>query len=358
MWRADTVVVGGGQAGLAMSRCLTEAGVDHVVLERGRVAQRWRDERRRSLRLLTPNWMSRLPGARYRGPDPDGFMTVPALVSFLQRYAEAIAAPVVHDTPVRTVRRTAGGYRVLTPDREIACRAVVVATGACQRPRVPAVAAGLHPAVASLTPDGYRDPAALPGGGVLVVGASATGVQLAAELRADGRDVVLAVGRHTRLPRTHRGRDIHAWLDRLGVLRRPLRDGAGRTEPSAQLLGSPERREVDLATLQRAGIRLAGRLTGLDGTRAQFADDWATTCPPPTTGWPGCSPASTPWSTATTPGRLTRSGRRRPRVRRASWTWPPAGSRPWCGRPATGGPTRGCRSRCSTRRARSCTAAG
>ena len=273
MWRTDTVVVGGGQAGLAMSRCLTQAGVDHVVLERGQVAQRWRDERRRSLRLLTPNWMSRLPGARYRGPDPDGFMTVPALVSFLQRYAEAIAAPVVHDTPVRAVRCTAGGYRVPPPDREIACRAVVVATGACQRPRVPAVAAGLHPAVASLTPDGYRDPAALPAGGVLVVGASATGVQLAAELRADGRDVVLAVGRHTRLPRTYRGRDIHAWLDRLGVLRRPLRDGAGRTEPSAQLVGSPERREVDLATLQRAGIRLAGRLTGLDGTRARFADD-------------------------------------------------------------------------------------
>jgi putative flavoprotein involved in K+ transport len=273
MWRTDTVVVGAGQAGLAMSCCLTEAGIDHLVLERGRVAQRWRDERRRSLRLLTPNWMSRLPGARYDGPEPDGFMAVPALVAFLQHYARVIEAPVAHDTPVRAVRCAPGGYRVVTADREIACRAVVVATGACQQPRVPAVAAGLHPGVVSLTPDGYRDPATLPAGGVLVIGASATGVQLAAELRAAGREVVLAVGRHTRLPRTYRGRDIHAWLDLLGVLRRPVREGAGRAEPSAQLVGSPERREVDLATLQRAGVRLAGRLSGVDGTRVGFADD-------------------------------------------------------------------------------------
>jgi putative flavoprotein involved in K+ transport len=273
MRRIDTTIVGGGQAGLALSRLLADHGVEHVVLERGSVGQRWRT-RHRSLRLLTPNWMTRLPGWGYQGEDPDGFMTMPEVVDFLARYAGSFGAPVETGTTVEAVHRAGDGYRVHTDRGEIASRHVVIATGACDEPAIPDLARPAHPGPAQLTHASYRGPGQLPDGGVLVVGASAAGVQLAAELRAAGREVVLAVGRHVRLPRTYRGRDIHHWLDRLGALRKPVEPGAGAPPAlSAQLLGSPERRDVDLATLQRAGVRLAGRLTGIDGSRARFAAD-------------------------------------------------------------------------------------
>jgi putative flavoprotein involved in K+ transport len=273
MRRTHTTIIGGGQAGLALSRCLADRGVEHLVLERGAVGERWRT-RRRSLRLLTPNWMSRLPGWRYQGEDPDGFMTMPEVVGFLERYARSFGAPVETGTTVEAVHRAGGGYRIRTDRGEIASRNVVVATGACDVPSVPGFARHAHPDLVQLTPASYRGPERLPDGGVLVVGASASGAQVAAELRAAGRQVVLAVGRHARLPRTYRGRDIHHWLDRLGVLRKPAEPGAGSPPAlSVQLVGSPERREVDLATLQRAGVVLAGRLTGIDGSRTRFAGD-------------------------------------------------------------------------------------
>jgi putative flavoprotein involved in K+ transport len=268
MRRVHTTIIGGGQAGLALSRCLTDRGVEHVVLERGSVGERWRT-RRRSLRLLTPNWMSRLPGGGYAGAEPDGFMTMPEVVDLLASYARSFDAPVETGTTVAAVHRAGDGYLVRTDRGELASRNVVVATGACQKPQVPGFARHAHPGLTQLAAADYRGQ--LPDGGVLVVGASASGVQLAWELRAAGREVLLAVGRHTRLPRTYRGRDIHRWLDRLGVFREPgRRSGSALT---AQLVGSPERREVDLATLQRAGVVLAGRLVGLDGTRARFAGD-------------------------------------------------------------------------------------
>lgn len=282
MPRVHTTVIGAGQAGLAVSRCLTDHGVAHVVLERGSVGQRWR-ERRRQLRLLTPNWMSRLPEWTYDGGDPDGFMTMPEVAGFLARYADSFDAPVETGTTVTAVHRAGDGYRVRTDREEFTSHNVVVATGASDQPAVPGFARRLDPRIAQLTPATYRGPAALPGcglaggglpGGVLVVGASASGVQIAAELRAAGREVVLAAGRHVRLPRGYRGRDIHHWLDRLGVLRRPVEPAAGAAPAlSAQLVGSPERRDVDLATLQRAGVVLAGRLTGAGGTRVWFAGD-------------------------------------------------------------------------------------
>jgi putative flavoprotein involved in K+ transport len=276
METVSTVVIGGGQAGLATSRLLTDRGVEHVVLERGSVAHRWR-ERRDTLRLLTPSWMSRLPGWRYTGPDPDGFMTVPQLVDHLEAYARSFAAPVREGTAVEDVRRSDDGFRVRTDRGEIRSRFVVLATGACDTPWVADVAAAADPSVTQLTAEAYRRPGDLPDGGVLVVGASASGAQLAAELRASGRTVVLAVGRHTRLPRTYRGVDIHQWLERLGLLRKPLAPVDGRHDhlhlQSAQLVGSPDRRDVDLPTLQRAGAALTGRLVGLEGARARFADD-------------------------------------------------------------------------------------
>ena len=196
----DTVVIGAGHAGLAMSAHLAARGRDHVVLDRGRTAERWRSERWDSLRLLTPNWMTRLPGYDYRDPDPDGYMTAAELAGLLNRYAAALRLPVMENTAVRVVEAADAGYRIVTDGDTWSAANVVVATGACDAPAVPAIAAGLHPAFTQIPTSAYRNPAQLPPGGVLVVGASASGLQIADELRSAGREVVLATGSHTGCP--------------------------------------------------------------------------------------------------------------------------------------------------------------
>jgi putative flavoprotein involved in K+ transport len=272
----DTVVIGAGQAGLAASRCLTDRGRDHVVLEHGRVGERWRG-RWDSLRLLTPNWMNALPGRPYRGPDPDGFAAAGAFTTDLEDYARSFGAPVEEHAGVETLRLRAGGFEVATAHGVRRAANVVVATGWCDRPAVPAMSRNMAAAVHQATPGDYRDPGSLPAGGVLVVGASATGAQLAEELRAAGRDVTLAVGGHTRMPRSYRGMDIYWWLERLGVLDRTIDEmpdpARARREPSAQLVGRTGRRPLDLATLAAAGVRLAGRVRGVDGHRVRLSPD-------------------------------------------------------------------------------------
>ena len=218
MRRVETLVVGAGEAGLAVSRCLTRQGADHVVVERGRVAERWRSSRWESLRLITPNWMNRLPAWSYPGPDPDGYMAASELVGYLADYAGSFAAPVHENTTVELVEAAAGGLRVVTDQRTWLARNVVVATGTENRAYVPPTASGIDPEIHQLTAARYRGPDQVPGGGVLVVGASASGVQIADELRRAGRPVVISVGRHARLPRRYRGRDILWWMDRAGVL--------------------------------------------------------------------------------------------------------------------------------------------
>jgi putative flavoprotein involved in K+ transport len=273
MSRIPVVVIGAGQAGLAVSHLLTGAGVDHVVLERGRTGQRWDSHSWESLRLLTPNWLSRLPGYEYTGPDPAGFMTAAEVAGYLRTYAEG--APVVEGAEVVSVHACDTGYRVVTGADSWSARAVVVATGWADLPRVPAVA--LDTRVEQLTPATYRNPAALPDDGVLVVGASASGVQLADELVAAGRRVVLAVGRHSRVPRSYRGLDIMWWLDAMGVLDRRLDERRDPAEPSLQLVGRSDGRDVDLRSLEDRGVALAGRLTYVDGRQLRFADDLAAT---------------------------------------------------------------------------------
>ena len=258
-----TVVIGAGHAGLAASHHLRARSIDHVVLERGEVANAWRHERWDSLRLLTPNWLSRLPGQPYTGPDPDGYMTMPEVVDFIERFAVAAQAPVRTRTAVTSVRRTDDGYRVTTSAGEIGCRTVVLASGAFNRPTVPALSEAVPASVTQLTPFGYRSPDHLPDGGVLVVGASATGVQLAAELARSGRPVILSVGEHVRMPRTYRGRDVLWWMDRTGVWdeRYDQLDDLGRARrlPSPQLVGTPERLTLDLNALTDLGVELVGR---------------------------------------------------------------------------------------------------
>ena len=275
--RIDTVVIGAGQAGLAMSRCLTERGVEHVVLERNRVAERWRRESWDSLRLLTPNWMSRLPGWSYAGADPHGFMTAGEVVSYFDRYAQASAAPVEDDSEVEHLGLADDGFVVVTPRGRWCAVNVVLATGWCDRAAVPVAARGLHRSIRQVTPGGYTNPSALAAGGVLVVGASATGVQLAWELAQSGREVVLAVGRHSRVPRSYRGMDIFWWLERIGSLDRTIDEmpdaGAARREPSLQLAGRPDHLSLDLDVLRGAGVEVTGRLRWADGRRVGFAPD-------------------------------------------------------------------------------------
>jgi putative flavoprotein involved in K+ transport len=279
MRRTEVVVIGGGQAGLAMSRRLADGRVDHVVLERGRVAERWRSERWDSLRLLTPNWQSRLPGFRYEGPDPDGYMSAPEVVDYLARYARSFPAPVEDHTNVIAVEAAPSGFRVTTDRGVWEAPSVVIATGYCATPLVPGAARSLPDEMVQVAPSRYRNPRQLPEGGALVVGASATGIQLAEEIHASGRPVTLAVGRHTRLPRVYRGRDIMWWLDAAGVLDEKAEDvpnlEASRHQPSLQLVGRPGRPSLDLRTLQGQGVRLVGKLVSADGPRAFFADDLA-----------------------------------------------------------------------------------
>ena len=263
MERITTVVIGAGHAGLAASHFLSERAVDHVVLERGEVANSWRTERWDSLRLLTPNWQSRLPGHGYDGADPDGYMTMGEVVEFVDHFAARTRAPVRTGTTVTSVRRAGDGYHVTTDRGEFACRTVVIASGACNLPAVPRLSEAVPAGVEQVTPFDYRGAEALPDGGVLVVGGSATGVQLAAEIRRSGRPVTLSTGEHVRMPRMYRGRDVLWWMDASGVwdqrhdevpdLTRARRLG------SPQLAGTPDRTSLDLNTLTGMGVELVGR---------------------------------------------------------------------------------------------------
>lgn len=308
----STLVVGAGHAGLAVSSCLSERSIDHVLLERGDVANSWTTGRWDSLRLLTPNWMNRLPGYHYDGSDPDGFMTMPEVIDYIRGYAKVAEAPVQSSTSVTALRPGDGRFHVETSEGEWTARSVVLASGACNVPAVPEVAARLPEGIASITPAEYRNPDQLADGGVLIAGASATGIQLAEEIHRSGRPVTLAVGGHVRAPRRYRGRDVMWWLDATGILDEGYEQiddlVRARNIPSFQLVGTPEHSTLDLNALQAIGVRLVGKLAEIRDGMALFSgslrnqcnladlklgrlldsiDEWATAnglddeCPPP-----------------------------------------------------------------------------
>src|SRR5262245_844876 len=266
MRTVTTVVIGAGHAGLAMSRWLAHRSIDHVVLERGDVAHTWRTERWDSLRLLTPNWQSRLPGFGYTGDDPDGYRTVPEVIEFIEDYAKAISAPLQTHTTVTSVRSTESGYLVRPQPGDWHCRAVVLASGGCNISSIPAFANLVPPSIATLTTQQYRNSGQLAAGGVLVVGASASGTQIANEVHRSGRPVTLSVGEHIRAPRVYRGKDLEWWMDAAGVLdeRYDQLDDIARARrvPSLQLAGTPDRSTLDLNVLSDIGVKLVSRLAG------------------------------------------------------------------------------------------------
>ncbi|TQL69710.1 putative flavoprotein involved in K+ transport [Nocardioides albertanoniae] len=273
--RTTVVVVGAGHSGLAVSQRLGAEGIDHVMLERGEVAHSWRTQRWDSLRLLTPGWMNRLPGLPepVLGPaDDDEFLTAAQVASLVTGYADTISAPVHENVGVERVSPTDDGYLVETSTGPWSAENVVLATGSV-RGVTPALAADLPPGLPSVHAIDYRRPSQLPPGGVLVVGAAASGVQIAAELQASGRQVTLAVGEHVRAPRRYRGRDIFAWIDAAGVLDErwdEVEDVVrARRLSSFQLVGGTE--TLDLNTLQEAGVRVVGKLAGLREGTALFS---------------------------------------------------------------------------------------
>lgn len=282
MRNVATIIIGAGHAGLAMSRCLTERSIDHIVLERGEVANSWRTERWDSLRLLTPNWQSRLPGFAYQGDDPNGFMTMPDVIDYIDDYATAISAPVRNNTKVTSVSATDRGYLVETDRGNWHGRTIVLATGACNVAHIPKVSEGVPAHLSQVTPMHYRNPEQLEQGGVLVVGASATGMQLADEIHCSGRPVTMAVGEHVRVPRTYRGRDIKWWMDVAGVLDQDYTEiddlTRARGVPSLQLIGSPERKTIDLNSLGETGIKFTGRLAGMRDGTALFSGGLSNQC--------------------------------------------------------------------------------
>jgi len=280
--RTTTVVIGAGHNGLATSQLLSDRSIDHVVLERNEVANSWRTERWDSLRLLTPNWQCRLPGYDYEGDDPDGFMTVPEVIEFLSAYAKSVAAPIQTGTTVTSVRRNGDGYTVTTDQGEWSCSTVVLASGAFSKQRLPDFAAAVPDSVTTLTSVEYRNPDQLPEGPVMVVGASATGVQIAHEVHRSGRPVTVAVGEHVRGPRMYRGRDIHWWMDVAGVLDERYDEVddivRARNVPSMQLAGSPERSTFDLNSLTDNGVQLVGRFAGVRDGQALFSGSLRNKC--------------------------------------------------------------------------------
>ena len=281
----DTLVIGAGHSGLAASHELSARGIDHVVLERGEVANAWRTERWDSLKLLTPNWQCQLPGYSYSGDDPDGFMGMPELIEFMQGYADSSGAPVRTHTTVESVRPEDGGYRVTTNTGEWLARSVIIASGAHNQASLPKVANDVPSGITQLTTNDYKNVADLPEGSVLVVGGSATGLQLADEIRRAGHEVTLATGEHVRMPRRYRGHDIFHWMHVTGLHDECYTnfDDVNRVRrlPSPQLVGNHDYEILDLNMLMDNGVKVVGRLMGVNkvnnGT-AQFSGSLRNVC--------------------------------------------------------------------------------
>lgn len=275
--RARVVIVGGGQAGLAVSHELTARGVEHILLERGRLGNAWR-MRWDSFCLVTPNWSVRLPGGRYDGPDPDGYMRRDEVVAFLERYARSFAAPVREGVTVRSLVRSGDGFILDTSEGQLVAKQVVVATGSYQRPYRPAAAAYLPSRLQAIDVADYRGPADLAPGGVLIVGGGQSGCQIAEELLANGREVFLSAGRVPWVPRRIGGRDVVHWHEDTGFFDEPravLASREARVAGNQQVAGGGNGHDLNYRVLRGLGVTLLGHLSGASGDRVHFASDLA-----------------------------------------------------------------------------------
>ena len=273
----NVAIVGAGQAGLSTSYFLTQAGVDHVLLEAGRVAETWRSKRWDSFCLVTPNWSVNLPGGRYAGSDPDGFMGRDALVDHFQRWSESIKAPVREACAVTSLEAGDGGFNLVTADGEIRARTVVIASGGYQRAYRPAGSEQIPHGVDQLLGEEYGCPDALEPGGVLIVGSGQTGCQLAEELHEAGRKVVLACGRCPWSPRRFGGHDFVWWTVESGWWNRTPATPQARLFGNVLSTGHDGGHDLSLRTLHEMGIELVGHYAGAEDGTVHFADDFTPT---------------------------------------------------------------------------------
>lgn len=283
----DTVVVGAGQAGLAVSGLLSQRGIAHLVLERGQVGESWRSQRWDSFTLNTPNWSNQLPGADMADGDPDGFARRDDLVGFLERYVSSRELPIREHTEVNSVERLSdGNFLVDTPGGQVQARNVVVCSGSMSTPRVPAMAAELGERISSLTAATYRNADALAPGAVVVVGSGQSGCQIVEDLIAAGRTVYLCVSKVARIPRRYRGRDLVSWWHDMGFLDvavGDLPDPAAQYAAQPQVSGTAGGHTISLQSLARDGASLLGRVERIEGVLwhlrpnvdecARFADE-------------------------------------------------------------------------------------
>jgi putative flavoprotein involved in K+ transport len=277
----DVVIIGAGQAGLAMAACLQRRGITALVLERHRVAHAWEHQRWDSFCLVTPNWQCHLPGMAYDGPDPQGFMGRDAVVAYLRRYARQVAPSLREGVAVNRLEPAERGYRLHTDEGVVEAEQVVVATGGYHQPRRPALSAALPADLVQINAIDYRNPQQLPPGSVLVVGSGQSGCQIAEDLFLAGRRVHLSVGSAPRSPRRYRGRDVVDWLDRMGYYAMPIDEHddprAVRAKTNHYLTGRDGGREIDLRRRALEGMVLHGRLHDLSPNHRElrFADDLA-----------------------------------------------------------------------------------
>jgi putative flavoprotein involved in K+ transport len=277
----EVAIIGGGQAGLALSYRLTQMGRPHVILEQHRVVESWRTKRWDSLRLIAPNWSLVLPGFAYPGDDPDGFMAKDEVVQHLVGYAGSFGVPVLEGSRVTSVERHSIDERftLRTENGTLQADQVVLATGALQQPKIPPEATELPATISQMVATDYRNPEMLARGGVLVVGSGQTGCQVAEELARSGRDVYLSGGKSWWAPRRYRGRDIAAWLRLTGWFERRVEDlppGAHAGQPNPQLTGAGGGHDINAHSLARDGVRLLGRPRGISEGTAFFSDDLTT----------------------------------------------------------------------------------
>ena len=272
--RVKTLVVGGGQAGLVMSHMLKQRGCPHLVLERHRIAERWRSERWDGLRFQFPNWSVRLPEFPFRQADPDGFATTGQILDFICDYADFVSPPIRCGVEVTALRQRghAPGFVAETTGGSIEATNIVVATGPYQRPLIPSLSKDIR--IPQVHASRYRTPEHLPPGAVLVVGAGASGAQITEELHRAGRRVHLCVGRHRRLPRRYRGRDVVWWLSALGLDQTPV-EQRGPEGPLPLITGAYGGHTIDFRDFAAQGITLLGRMTAMRNGVADFADDLA-----------------------------------------------------------------------------------
>src|SRR6516164_6273365 len=275
--RTNTVIIGGGQAGLAISYYLRQEGREHIILERApAVANAWRNQRWDSFTLVTPNFQVRMPGAKYAGKDPFGFMSRAEVIKYFDDYVEKFALPVRCRVEVASVEKSQQGYLVRTSDGKYEAANVVIATGLYQSPKIPSFSTAIPPGILQIHSMGYKNPSALPAGAVLVIGTGQSGAQIAEELYQSGRKVYLFIGSAGRVPRRYRGRDINDWFTRMGMFDTEvseLKSPRAKFAPHPQISGKNGGESLNLHEFARDGVVLLGHVRGAKAGHLIIAPD-------------------------------------------------------------------------------------